>query len=82
MTEPDVKGGSHGKQSRQRPRATIKVTMEQPSLKLTYSDKLFDEVLSEDQLRIAYKAVWSNKGSPGIDKVSVEHGAENHQPHQ
>jgi len=45
--------------------------MEQRSLKLTYSDNLFEEILSEDQRRIAYKAVRSNKGSPGIDQVSV-----------
>lgn len=51
--------------------------MEQRSLKLTYSDNLFKEILSEDQLRIAYKAVRSNKGSPGIDQVSVEQYGEN-----
>ncbi len=59
------------------PVQTLKVTMEQRSLKLTYSDKLFEEILSEDQLRIAYKAVRSNKGSPGIDQVSVEQYGEN-----
>lgn len=51
--------------------------MEQRSLELKYSEELFEEILSEDQLRIAYKAVRSNKGSPGIDKVSVEQYGEN-----
>ena len=51
--------------------------MEQRSLKLKYSENLFEEILSEDQLRIAYKAVRSNRGSPGIDKVSVEDYGEN-----
>lgn len=46
--------------------------MEQRSLKLKYSENLFEEILSEDQLKIAYKAVRSNQGSPGIDKISVE----------
>ena len=56
---------------------TLKVTMEQQSLKLKYSENLFEEILSEDQLRIAYKAVRSNQGSPGIDKISVEQYGEN-----
>ena len=51
--------------------------MEQRSLKLKYSEKLFEEVISEDQLRIAYKAVRSNRGSPGIDEISVEKYGEN-----
>ena len=51
--------------------------MEQRSLKLKYSENLFEEILSEDQLRIAYKAVRSNKGSPGVDAISVEKYGEN-----
>ena len=51
--------------------------MEQRSLKLKYSEKLFEEVISEDQLRIAYKAVRSNRGSPGIDEIIVEKYGEN-----
>ena len=51
--------------------------MEQRSLKLKYSENLFEEILSEDQLRTAYKAVRSNKGSPGIDTISVEKYGEN-----
>ena len=51
--------------------------MEQRSLKLKYSENLFEEVISEDQLRIAYKAVRSNRGKPGIDGISVEDYGEN-----
>ena len=36
--------------------------------------ELMKEILSEENLQMAIKAVKSNKGAPGIDKMTVENG--------
>ena len=36
------------------------------------NEKLFEQITSVGQLKIAYKAVKANGGAPGIDGISVE----------
>ena len=38
---------------------------------------LFEELCSEDVLRLGFKAVKANKGAPGIDKVTISDFADN-----